>query len=387
MNEKLLLRKPALKWVNEYYEKEDYILLKIFRKDLSESYDILIDKEDFDKASQGQWYVSIYRKNTHLKNIIHIYCTRKIKNKKHTYDIYQWILDTKNKNIIVDHINMNRLDNRRKNLRFVTAKENSLNQEKTGWCFKNNKYYAYICNNRHSIPLGTYNTKEEAENIYLKACIIMGYDKISSSCESRIKLSKVLLLEDDKSNKYLAKLIKCLNEEYINISKEDEYCSNIMKNTFKGEGKGYNLDKPTNKYLVRIILKGKEINIGRYDTEEKANEVYLKACIIANKDKESSVIAERIQKNNIILEDDYLNNKYLRKVYNVVNGIKETVPNGRFNYGYQNNIDIIIKLRDEKSYNWNQIARYLENNSLMKKAKGATIKKYYLNSKIMLVKN
>ena len=28
----LLLRKSAIKWVNEYYDMKDYILLKVFKK-------------------------------------------------------------------------------------------------------------------------------------------------------------------------------------------------------------------------------------------------------------------------------------------------------------------------------------------------------------------
>ena len=135
MESKLLLKKSATKWINEYYDKDDYILLKVFRKDLTETYDVLIDKTDFIKVSQGQWYGHTDRKNTHLKNIIKILYTREISHKKYVYQIYQWILDTKHKNIIIDHKNTSRLDNRRQNLRVSNSVENSINQTYKGYNF------------------------------------------------------------------------------------------------------------------------------------------------------------------------------------------------------------------------------------------------------------
>jgi len=270
--EKLLLRKAAILWVNEYYDEESYVLLKVFRKDLTESYDILIDKSYFKKVSEGQWFGCIGRKNTHLKDILCILWTKSIKGKKQNFQIYQWILDTKDKEIIIDHKNTNRLDNRRQNLRISNPVENAVNQS---------------CN-------------------------------------------------------------------------------------------GYNLDAPTGRYLTRVTCGGKAINIGRYDTELEAETVFLKAYIIMGYDKVSQYHRDRINELNVILKEEDYSNKYLKKIYNIVNNTNIYVENGKFNYTYDENMDIIIDLIDEK-YSWNKIAIHLrENIKGLEGAKGETVHKKYL---------
>jgi len=376
MEEKCLLRKSAILWVNEYYNKEDYMLLKVFRKDLTESYDILIDKSDFELVSQGQWYGHMARKNTHLKNILHILWTHTKNDKKVTFDIYQWILDSKNENRIVDHKSMDRQDNRRQNLRFATAKQNTINQQYTGWSYQDGKYCSYIYCDSIYFYLGTYDKKEDAEEIYLKAYIIIGYDKISESCKSRIQLSNVSLSEKDYNNEYLNRLITYRDEGII--PKVDKELIKLIKlSTFQGNGMGYNYDKVTKRYLVRIKINGKEINIGRYDTEKEANEIYLKACLITNKQEQFSQIVERIKEYNIILTKDDYNHKYLRKVYNLYNNIDEITVNGRFNYKYEENMNVIVKLVNE-GVNWNKISQYLRKNIKgLEGAKGTMVKVKY----------
>ena len=64
-----IYEKRGSKWNNEYFDNGDDIIIKISKEESKEIYDILIDKEDFDKVKEGQWYVGIKRKNTHLKEI------------------------------------------------------------------------------------------------------------------------------------------------------------------------------------------------------------------------------------------------------------------------------------------------------------------------------
>jgi hypothetical protein len=380
MESKLLLRKSALKWVNEYYKKEDYVLLKVFRKDLTESYDVLIDEEDFKLVSQGQWYGYMNRKNTHLKNIVHILYTIHNPNKK-VYDIYQWILQSKDKNVIVDHKNMNRLDNRKDNLRYVTAQENRLNQICTGWTYykEEDLYKSNIYYNNKNFYLGAYKTKEEAEIIYLKACLLTGYDKISNYHGAEIERLNLELLHSDYENIYLKKLINYKDDGMLEYIPRSVILNQENIKVANNLGLGYNYDKPTNKYLTRISLKDKTFNIGRYDNEKEANEIYLKACIIAGKDKTSPQIAERIINHSIIVTNEDYNNNYLRKVYNYVNNINEVVKNKKINYSYDDNINIIVEMVNKK-FNWNEIARYLkENIEGLEKAKGEIVKAKYLN--------
>lgn len=78
----------------------------------------------------------------------------------------------------VDHINRCKLDVRKENLRLVTAKENSDNQDlhrdnlagKQGVVYvrDRDKYAAHVCVRGKRIFLGYYSTKEEAHARYLK---------------------------------------------------------------------------------------------------------------------------------------------------------------------------------------------------------------------------
>lgn len=83
------------------------------------------------------------------------------------------------KGMVVDHINGNPSDCRKKNLRTGSQKQNSYNtrlakNNKTGfkgvsWDKQRKKYAACICVNRRTIHLGRFNTKVEAADAYDRA--------------------------------------------------------------------------------------------------------------------------------------------------------------------------------------------------------------------------
>lgn len=67
--------------------------------------------------------------------------------------------------LVLDHINRNKLDNRRCNLRFVTRHTNNLNKNLgRGICYseRDKSWRAYITLNRKQISLGYYETEKEA---------------------------------------------------------------------------------------------------------------------------------------------------------------------------------------------------------------------------------
>lgn len=267
----------GLKWKNEYFDNGECIVLRLSREDPEESWDALIDYCDYDKVKLGQWFVYVYRKDTNRKNIIHILWTKTINGKKYNFDIYQYILNTKDECIIVDHKNRNRLDNRRNNLRFVTHRENSLNQDRgdiLGYRYekKHNKYLTRITVNGVMINIGRYKTEEEANNIYLKCCIAVGLDEVPSTKE-RIDKYNVVLNEEDLNNKYIQKVILVSKGEEIpkNLNgryKLDYYKHMRLVNDMINKGFSYH-------YISKYIVKNNLMGSCKSDTLKKYHKKYI----------------------------------------------------------------------------------------------------------------
>lgn len=82
--------------------------------------------------------------------------------------------------LVCDHINGNRIDNRRENLRLVTKSQNMRNQgisarNKTGYkgvSKHQGKYRAYINVEKKQRHLGVFEDKKEAADAYNKAALI-----------------------------------------------------------------------------------------------------------------------------------------------------------------------------------------------------------------------
>jgi len=81
-------------------------------------------------------------------------------------------LDIENSKKVIDHKNRDKLDNQVSNLRIVSQQENQFNTIAKGFYKNRNKYQARIHINGKTICLGTFETKEEAHNAYLKAKLI-----------------------------------------------------------------------------------------------------------------------------------------------------------------------------------------------------------------------
>ncbi|MBS4956556.1 MAG: HNH endonuclease [Clostridium sp.] len=79
---------------------------------------VKIDKEDLEKCSKLTWH---YAKNKDSK-----YIQSRIKDKM--VKLHRFVMDINDKNLVVDHINRNPLDNRKSNLRICSYKENSFNK-------------------------------------------------------------------------------------------------------------------------------------------------------------------------------------------------------------------------------------------------------------------
>lgn len=139
---------------NKIVEHEDYAEIIIYNKKCEEISRTLIDLEDVDKVKNYKWYTN---KGYVLNDSIGW--------------IHRFIMDCPD-NMVIDHINHNRLDNRKSNLRICTQHQNSMNQGIrndntsgiTGVHFdkSRDKWAAQIMYNGRQINLGRFNTKEEA---------------------------------------------------------------------------------------------------------------------------------------------------------------------------------------------------------------------------------
>ena len=135
--------------------------------------DMIVDDDVYEWASKNRWHVDSKGYARRKQR----YGPRK-ENKTHIIRLHRLIINAP-EDMQVDHINGNKLDNRRENLRLCTNAQNCQNQTKRktntsgykGVCFhkKTNKWTAAISVNYKRIYLGLFNTAAEAGKAYSEA--------------------------------------------------------------------------------------------------------------------------------------------------------------------------------------------------------------------------
>lgn len=138
----------------------------------------LVDDEDFEYLKSNKWMMNkggyAIRTQTISSNGI---------KKFHTLLIHQIVLGKK-EGFITDHINRNRLDNRKANLRFATYKENRANQNKCipykkknstseyfGVSKRYNKWITCLFYNGKYVYVGTFLKEKDAALAYNKKAL------------------------------------------------------------------------------------------------------------------------------------------------------------------------------------------------------------------------
>lgn len=99
---------------NPYYIREDDIIILYWSQKENKIKEIIIDKEDYDRIKNYYWQLNHNG-----------YPVSRSRNKK-TY-LYRLLLNFQEHNKIIDHIDRNPLNNKKINLRIVTASENCKN--------------------------------------------------------------------------------------------------------------------------------------------------------------------------------------------------------------------------------------------------------------------
>lgn len=122
----------------------------------------IVDDEDFEKLSQYKWFAH------NDKNFRLWYVMRKA-GSKHLY-MHRVVLNVP-KDLEIDHINGDGLDNRKSNLRICTRQENTRNKRKgkgtskykgVYWNKKVRKWHTQIVVNHRRIYLGLFEDEREA---------------------------------------------------------------------------------------------------------------------------------------------------------------------------------------------------------------------------------
>ena len=204
-------------------------------------------------------------------------------------------------NIVVDHVNNDKTDNRLTNLQLITHRENC---SKDKWRYDKqtkyvgvhkslNKFTAMIVYKGKLVNLGVFNTQEEARAHYLKnvkaiesgeTLIIkrathsskyrgVNYCKRKGLWTARIMVNKksyflgAFKTEDEAYYEYM----KRYND--IQDGKEIIDRSKPKIKTSKYKGVGYN--KNINFWIARKQINNKSYFLGRFKTEDEAHEAYI----------------------------------------------------------------------------------------------------------------
>jgi hypothetical protein len=143
--------------------KGEYVQIPL-RGIKSENKFTLVDIEDLDKISKYKWHIS----KGYAQSSVNI------KGNRVTIKLHR-IITKPNKNEEIDHINHNKLDNRKENLRVCTRKQNTRNTLKrkncsskykgVTWKTHTEKWRSRLFNNKN-ISLGCFEDEKDAARAY-----------------------------------------------------------------------------------------------------------------------------------------------------------------------------------------------------------------------------
>lgn len=160
------------KFINNYEGKDGYMVLYICNKDTQEIIkEYMFDVNDYDKVKAYYWVVDT-----------EFYACSVIKadnNKLKRMYMHRLVMDVGDSELEVDHININRYDNRKTNLRICSSGDNLKNKSLyssntsgiTGvhWHKLLGKWRAQINCDKNKIIIGKYTNKEDAIKARLQA--------------------------------------------------------------------------------------------------------------------------------------------------------------------------------------------------------------------------
>ena len=151
---------------NNYYEKDNIIYVQVFHKQMEKEF--IIDKEDLSLIDKYHWHLT-------KEGYVRAYIPEK---NKHLL-LHQLLLNS-SKEKLVDHKNLNKLDNRKENLRICDYAKNSINKNKNNnlittsiykgvwWDKQKEKWISVISYQKKRIFIGYFTDEKEAALAYDK---------------------------------------------------------------------------------------------------------------------------------------------------------------------------------------------------------------------------
>lgn len=104
--------------LNEYRIEGNIAIIDVYNVKSEKVAEFIIDKEDLQRIKYLKWRIDIHNRIKTGNNT----------NTKPTIELARMIMNCRDENLVVDHINGNSLDNRKSNLRICTQSENVKNQ-------------------------------------------------------------------------------------------------------------------------------------------------------------------------------------------------------------------------------------------------------------------
>lgn len=167
-----IMREQTGRVFNQYIEHDDYFEIICFARYGGIKAIALIDKEDFDRCKEYQWFLRSSDSNKNYVGACSKMPDRKI------FSLHHFILGKPPHGMEVDHINHDKSDCRRKNLRFCTRSQNHYNRSKTNFKSSRFKGVRFVDNGWQAMCCGKYIgrfiNEEDAANAYNNKLLEIG---------------------------------------------------------------------------------------------------------------------------------------------------------------------------------------------------------------------